>query len=677
MNENHQRYLLSTFRNLDRLLSDSEQVFTAANSSSPFVQYSQAATPLQQKVFSDSIRRLRETMMRSMAELQLPLPGPICGSLWAARGHLASAGIALGELEPERMGGYGSLSCAESAELKSIGAELSAALQRLTSYLDQGPDADLESRMARLDQGGEQLPLLRELERVITKYGLIEFRGALEILLDRLENETFEVGIFGRVSAGKSSFLNYLLGSKILPTGSTPVTAIPTRVRLGPKPNVLVDFAEGKSVQIGLDRLAEYTTEQQNPGNRLHVSRITVEVPAGRLRPGVTFVDTPGPGSLAAGGAEETAAYLPRCDLGLVLVDAASTLTQADLMVLQALHQSGASAMLLVSKADLLEPEEYEATFRYAQQQLEEQLGIRVRLFPISVRGPQTRLCDEWFEKILKPRLDSHRELALLSVSRKVEGLRLAVVHTLERRAAGRDARVLGLAGVPSETEALTRLRNALSGFGDARRRCEELVDTVPGLSEPILQAGGRELALHWKEQPTVEVDSGRAFATALARVLAGHTSKLRAELELAREGLVQAITHARSTLKVEMVVSEPLPKLAELPSFESVTLGNRLALRKPPLIAIFGTGPLASYAHGRLHEGLASQLSEFLSLYGQRLRSWLYGSMRELGEAFAASAGPLRAQLQSHFVLPPLEVSETTLEADLQLLREWRALRA
>jgi len=83
-----------------------------------------------------------------------------------------------------------------------------------------------------------------------------------------------------------------------------------------------------------------------------------VEVPAARLREGITWVDTPGLGSLASSGAAETAAYLPRCDLGLVLIDAGATLSQEDLVLVQTLLHTGAQAMVLVSKADLLKPEE-------------------------------------------------------------------------------------------------------------------------------------------------------------------------------------------------------------------------------------------------------------------------------------------------------------------------------
>jgi len=120
------------------------------------------------------------------------------------------------------------------------------------------------------------------------------------------------------------------------------VTAIPTRISHGPIAEVGIEFAEAQPQIIPLSDLAEFATEQ-NPGNKKHVTRIFVKLRPDRLREGVTFVDTPGLGSLAVGGAEETNAYLPRCDLGIVLTDASAGLTQDDLVVVQALYQAGAS----------------------------------------------------------------------------------------------------------------------------------------------------------------------------------------------------------------------------------------------------------------------------------------------------------------------------------------------
>ena len=67
-------------------------------------------------------------------------------------------------------------------------------------------------------------------------------------------------------------------------------------------------------------------------------------VPSPRLREGVVLVDTPGVGSLAASGSAETFAYLPRCDLSVVLIDADSNLNDDDLSLLRALYEAGIPA---------------------------------------------------------------------------------------------------------------------------------------------------------------------------------------------------------------------------------------------------------------------------------------------------------------------------------------------
>jgi len=152
--------------------------------------------------------------------------------------------------------------------------------------------------------------LLGEIERVITAHGLVELRAALSMLLNRMESAAFEVGVFGRVSSGKSSLLNYILQTDVLPVGVTPVTAIPTRISHGPVAEAGIEFAEAQPRIISLSELPEFATEQKNPGNKKHVARIFVKLPSDRLAEGVTFVDTPGLGSLAVTGAEETIAYL-------------------------------------------------------------------------------------------------------------------------------------------------------------------------------------------------------------------------------------------------------------------------------------------------------------------------------------------------------------------------------
>jgi len=670
MNDNHQRHLLVSFRQIDNLLSEAEHVVATAGSASPFAQYTQDSTPVQRKVIHDYIQRVREAMARAMADLSLPRPAPVCGALWGARGHLTFASIAVAEMDPKRMRGYGALSKADCQAIDRIVAELNAALERLAAYLDKGPAADLQARLQKLEQTRDEVPLLRELERVVTAHGLVEFRPALTLLLDRLENPAFEIGIFGRVSSGKSSLLNHLLGAEVLPVGVTPVTAIPTRVRFGPVPRAAVGFAESQPVQVELARLAEFSTEQQNPGNAKHVTRILVELPAARLRQGVTFVDTPGLGSLATSGAEETVAYLPRCDLGLVLVDAASTLTHEDLAIVQALYQSGAQAMVLESKADVLQPTERQQTLAYARQQLAAQLGVRAPVHLISVVGAEAALCDQWFERELKPLLETHREQAAASLKRKVGALREAVVKTLEARLQGP---AVGAAPASGASDAVAALRQADALLQVAERDAENLVDEVAYLGPALIEVAASELAGAWRQRPMTPTESAASCAATLSRALGGHTAKAVDRLESLRQQLEQTLAVARQVSRATARVAEPLSRSSGLPAFDPAAVTPKLHLHSSRLLRLLGTLLLRHSARAQLQRQLGDWLPDMLSDYRRSLRQWLRRTLTELRAAFHAHAGPLRAQLEPRESVAASDTTPANLDADLRILQEWK----
>ena len=126
----------------------------------------------------------------------------------------------------------------------------------------------------------------------------------------------------------------------VLPVGVTPVTAVPTRIIHGEDSSLTVAFADAPGKTFEVRQLGEFATEQHNPNNIKHVTRVTITIPVSRLSEGVSFVDTPGLGSLATGGAAETLVYLPRCDLGVVLIDAGSTLTEEDVRTIRALQEA-------------------------------------------------------------------------------------------------------------------------------------------------------------------------------------------------------------------------------------------------------------------------------------------------------------------------------------------------
>jgi hypothetical protein len=170
LNENHQRHLLSTFQYVDNLLSEAERIMASAGSASPFQEHSQDTTPIQRKVTHDYIVRVRDAMQRILEELKIPLRPPISGALWAARGHLSFAGIAITEIAPEHMQGYGQFSEDDARTMDSIVAELNAELSRITEYLAQGATADLQARLLRLEQTRSEVKLLREAIRELEAF---------------------------------------------------------------------------------------------------------------------------------------------------------------------------------------------------------------------------------------------------------------------------------------------------------------------------------------------------------------------------------------------------------------------------------------------------------------------------------------------------------------------------
>ncbi len=667
MNANHQRHLLVTFRHIDNLLSEAEHTLADAGSASPFAEHAQDSTPVQRKVIHDYIQRVRAALARALADLGLPRPAPVCGALWAARGHVTFATIAVAEMEPQRLRGYGELSDADIPAIDRIVAELNAALDRLAAYLDQGPDADLPARLEKLEQTRDELPLLRKLERVITAHGLVEFRGALTGLLDRLENGAFEIGVFGRVSSGKSSLLNHLLGETVLPVGVTPVTAIPTRIRFGAAPRAIIEFAEDQAAEVDLSRLAEFSTEQQNPGNAKHVARITAEVPAPRLREGVIFVDTPGLGSLATRGAEETVAYLPRCDLGLVLVDGAATLTHEDLTVVQALYQAGARAMVLASKADLLELGDRERTLAYIEHQLAGQLGVKLAAHPVSVLGADATLCDRWFEGELRPLLETHREQAAASLKRKVGGLREAVVRTLEARLQSPGAAPAFRARA---AEAAAGLRQAEALLGASERDLGDLIERVPFLGMTSIETAADALAGTWQQHRTASAESGAECAAALSRALGECTAGVVARLEALRRQLEAPLAAAREAIGAGG--GEPLPGPAGLPGLDLAVVTAKLDVRPPRFLLRPGLSRLRRSLRAQLQRQLSESLPDLLLDYRRRLRAWLHETLIGLRFAFHAQAGPLRAQLEARATVAASETAPTSLQADWQTLQQW-----
>jgi GTP-binding protein EngB required for normal cell division len=635
LNAAQKRHLLSELKHADTLLSDIEAVLAASASKAAFPKYKQDLSPRQIKVIQDYIARLRTQMLRAAEGFDLDRSEPAFGSLHSIRTILTFIDIAFEELRPKYMRGYGAVPESAAPELNGLADELQGIASRLDAYLAAGLGQDIPARLERLAQAGTDTSLLSRLEQVISDHGLVEFRPALSIILERLENNALEIALFGRVSSGKSSLLNRILGVDVLPVGVNPITAVPTRIVYGPAAVLTVWFADRRPERCDISRLAEFAAEQHNPANARHVTKIVVELPASGLCEGVTFVDTPGLGSLAAAGALETRAYLPRCDLGVVLVDAGSTLTQEDIGTIHALYEAGIPASVLLSKADLLGPGDLSQAEQYIAAHIASELGFNLRIHPVSVIGEHAALLDRWVEQEIRPLYSRRRELAAESVRRKLGALREAVEAALRARLqrAGRSS----AAGAEVAKKIESRLRRAAGKLQQTRKTCEKLAGEAASLANSVVARA----AVHALR--TAGIDAPAAVGAALDEVTGEITKEIRQALETLAKELAGALESTAADLGSPGWAEEGLDTIIRempRPDLGQIHLDLRVSV-----LSKFAKNWEIRRMQSRIRNQIGSRIDAALDAYSRLLESWSRKTIAEMQRRFDAQADSYRAE--------------------------------
>jgi len=631
LNEGQRRRLFSNAQHADKLLSDVEAILNASESKSIFPKYVADFSPPQAKLIRSYIARFRNQLARATDGLSIVSETPALGSLHSIRVTLTFVRVAVQEMAPHYLRGYGELAESVAPQLQGLCAELEGLLERLGAALADAPAADLEARLERLQTAGG-LDLLRLTDRIVADRGLVELRPRLAMIVERLESNRFEIAVFGRVSSGKSSLLNHVLETTALPVGVNPITAVPTRLIHGSQALLTASFADRRVERLPIERLPEFVSELHNPANGKGVVRLVVELPSPRLRSGLAFVDTPGLGSLATAGAAETLAYLPQCDLGVVLIAAGSPLNDEDLSTILRLYEAAIPVKVLLSKADLLSPADLESALEYTASQLRTHLGAEIGVHPVSTAASHVHLLEQWFSGEIAPLYEKHRQLAQESSRRKTAALREAVVAALKAKLNGGGT---GQALKGEELLALERdLREAAGSLEQARVFCLGASDEMRGLTPQALNEAAEAL---------LEVWSSAAVTNAIAKTAASATQVYTHLQELART-LAAALQRAAKALGSNDAPPEEelLRAIHEMPRFDPPPVSanfDRPWLRYPRMLA-------RKRIYGKLRLLLEEPLSQAFTTHGRLVENWARGALAELQLRFDCSADAYRAQV-------------------------------
>ncbi|NUM45270.1 MAG: dynamin family protein [Anaerolineales bacterium] len=200
--------------------------------------------------------------------------------------------------------------------------------------------------------------LLSDLRVALLKFGATETdQKTLSDSIRQLD-EFFLLVIVGEFNAGKSAFINALLGQKLLKEGVTPTTTQINLLRYGE--------TEGRIIESE------------------HVHILTA--PSDLLR-NLSIVDTPGTNAIIREHEEITTEFVPRADMVLFITSADRPFSESERTFLQSIRDWGKKIVIVVNKIDILESKaDLEKVLAFVTDNAGELLGTQPEIFPVSAR---------------------------------------------------------------------------------------------------------------------------------------------------------------------------------------------------------------------------------------------------------------------------------------------------
>jgi GTPase Era involved in 16S rRNA processing len=600
--ENHRRYLVTALRHIERELGESIAQLHGYDKDALFHHYCNFPSQERIDTLMAHLARVRSVMRRFMDTYHInDQHDDLIEASWSFETHLALIRNTVYELRPRNLRGYGEISIDDEQACRALSAELVMLLNTMGGELRREP--------LRLPTGTDDA-LLAALTEIVERHRLFEYRSRLEALLAREQGDRLEVALLGRVSSGKSSLVNVLLGHPLLPVGAVPVTTVVTRIRYGTQIDIRAMNVEGEMEAVAPENLHNYVDEAGNPGNRRRLREVCIHFPAPILQEGIVLADTPGLGSLHTHASAHALDYLPRCDMGIVAIDAAATLMPQDLDIVRALRDAGAQWLVVLTKADTVSADALEQQRKYVTQTLSEAVQTTATVCAVSVQPEHHAALQAWLDDEFRKNIEEAAERASTRHQQRVLDLANRVRITLQQAIAEQPAS-------PAVNESREAHADILADLDDAHPRLHSLVRHLAErgsavIIEEVVAQTPRGVTLTGKDLS----DRAAALADAVVRDALG---------ELRR------VTSGLDANTVAQVLRGVPPFAAGLPSDVHLSSGLGLRLWRRPLL------------RRQLQRALDNRLTQSFDAYANELNNWLDQCVRQLrNRAMESADAPL-----------------------------------
>lgn len=203
-------------------------------------------------------------------------------------------------------------------------------------------------------------------------------------LLPKVMETELVVPVIGAFSAGKSSLLNALMGSEVLPVGIAPETELATELRYSSEPYLLAIKPNGEQERLAVDDLRSINRRS----NEFSHLRLYLDSEALKAIAPLVLVDMPGFGSSLENHNKALSYYLPRGVHFVVLTSIEDgNITQSMLRNLDELKTYNADFTFLLSKCNLRAADQVQEVQAYVDDQLGVYFGEHYRSLTLGNRS--------------------------------------------------------------------------------------------------------------------------------------------------------------------------------------------------------------------------------------------------------------------------------------------------
>lgn len=221
-----------------------------------------------------------------------------------------------------------------------------------------------------------------------------ESTGAL-VIAEQMIAEPFRVLVIGEFSRGKSTFINALIGEKLLPSSVRPTTAVITVLRNGEHRAATIHWRDAAIEPQGVDippglgakELDKVVTAKNETG--AEIARVEIVVPMPHLQLPFELVDTPGVNDIDTQREEITYSFLSRADAAIMMLDLQQPLSASEkrFLVEKVLSNDIHKLLFVVNKIDQESPEKLDRALAYVNKRLGEIDSCKnPRILPVAAK---------------------------------------------------------------------------------------------------------------------------------------------------------------------------------------------------------------------------------------------------------------------------------------------------